>query len=134
MAVGTQYKAFISFGKDALSAVPLMHHHLNQRRVPAPRGEYWYDVTVRRIIRSTTYIGDMVRKMGEQSFTFKVEPLVLRELWKAANDTVDQNKQRSRLDAVWEALVAMLRDPDRVLTRIERLADQANAEARERTL
>jgi hypothetical protein len=76
----------------------------------------------------------MVRKMGEQSFTFKVEPLVLRELWKAANDTVDQNKQRSRLDAVWEALVAMLRDPDRVLTRIERLADQANAEARERTL
>jgi hypothetical protein len=32
-------------------------------------------------------------------------------------------------DAVWEALVAMLRDPDLVLSRIERLADQANAEA-----
>jgi site-specific DNA recombinase len=174
---------------------------LNQRRIPGPRGGYWSDVAVRRIIRSTTYRGDMVRQMGEQSFTFKVEPIVPPELWKAANDTVDKNKMRSRRnskheyllassralpllrcrvchgeghehhmggrtrtdratrgkrgeyyecshrvagksvrhrvpaqrleDAVWDALCAMLRDPDRVLSRIERLADQANAEARE---
>jgi site-specific DNA recombinase len=83
---------------------------LNAQRVPAPQGEYWWDGTVRSIVRCRAYLGEMTRKMGQQTFVFPVEPLVNRELWLAANAAIDNNKRLARRNAKAEYLLASSRE------------------------
>src|SRR5205085_9734707 len=65
---------------------------------------------VRSIVRCRDYLGEMTRKMGQQTFTFPVEPLVTRELWLAANAAIDNNKRLARRNAKAEYMLASSRE------------------------
>src|SRR5690348_4979092 len=79
---------------------------LNSRGVPAPRAEYWNDVTIRKIIKNTAYIGQLKRKLGGREFVFDVPRSAPDELFNQANSVLVQNKNTSSRNSKHEYLLS----------------------------